>query len=102
MARLVFLVPLPFVRRWRKRIVANVDFNGVRGAQVLPVLGREVIEGEQHRAIFSQALTGSFVFGLVLGEERVECLVRRLARFGHPDLLKVGLGPGAARSWASC
>ena len=28
MTRLVFLVPLPFVRRWRRRIVANADSIG--------------------------------------------------------------------------
>ncbi len=30
-------------------------FNGIGGANVLPVLGREVVEGEQHIAVLGQA-----------------------------------------------
>ena len=30
-------------------------FNGIGGANVLPVLGREVVDGEQHVAVLGQA-----------------------------------------------
>ena len=39
----------------------------VRGPQVFPVLGREIVEGEQGLAIFCQALGGLVVFQLVGG-----------------------------------
>ncbi len=40
--------PGPLVTRWRSRTVTNVDPDRVGGAQVDPVLGREVVERRQH------------------------------------------------------
>jgi hypothetical protein len=44
----------------------------VRGPQVFPVLGGEIVEGEQGLAILRQALGGLVVFRLVGGDEGVE------------------------------
>ena len=44
----------------------------VRRPDVLPVLGREVIEGEQHLPVLRQAGRGLVVLGPVLGDEAVE------------------------------
>ena len=46
--------------------------DGVRRAQVLPVLGGEVVEGEQRVAILVQAICGFVVFQLVAFDEGVE------------------------------
>jgi len=45
--------------------------DGVGGADVDPVFGREVVESEQHLLIFSQTLAGFGVFGLVAFEKCV-------------------------------
>ena len=37
-------------------------FDGVRGSQMLPVLGREIVEGKQRFAILGQALRCLIVF----------------------------------------
>ncbi len=41
-------------------------FDGIGGANVLPVLGREVVEGEQHVAVLGQAGHRFVVLGAVL------------------------------------
>src|ERR1700687_880509 len=59
---------------------------------MLPVLGREVVEGKQRFAILGQALGRLVVFdapGLNEGVERHE---RILLGLGHPDLLERPLG----------
>ncbi len=40
-------------------------FDGVRGAQMVPVLGREVEEGQERLAVLGQAFGGLGVFGTV-------------------------------------
>src|ERR1700719_3624446 len=59
---------------------------------MLPVLGREVVEGKQRVAILDQALDSLVVFdapGFDEGVERGECILLGL---GHPDLLERTLG----------
>ena len=51
-------------------------FDRVGGSQVDPVLGREVVEGEQHVAILRQALGGLGILGLVGLQEQIERLAR--------------------------
>jgi hypothetical protein len=61
-------------------------------SQMLPVLGREVVEGNQRVAILDQALDSLVVFdapGFDEGVERGECILLGL---GHPDLLERTLG----------
>ena len=60
----------------------------VRGPEVFPVFGREIVECEQGLAILCQALGGLFVFQLVGCDEGVERGLGVLARLGHPDLLQ--------------
>ncbi len=62
-------------------------FNGIGGANVLPVLGREVVEGEQHVAVLGQAGHRLVVLGAIGIEEEVEGLLRHLLGLGHPDVL---------------
>src|SRR5207237_7104987 len=59
----------------------------VRGPQVFPVFGREIIECEQGLAILCQALGGLIVFQLIGCDEGVERGLGVLARLRHPDLL---------------
>src|SRR5262249_20586116 len=46
--------------------------DGVRGAQVLPMLGREVVEGEQRLAILVQACRRLLELQRITGRERIE------------------------------
>src|SRR5712671_5937033 len=77
----------PFERIVRCRTVAKVLSIGVRGPQVFPVFGGEIVECEQGLAILRQALGGLIVFELVAGDEGIERGLGGLARLGHPDLL---------------
>src|SRR3954453_15190071 len=47
-------------------------FDRVRGPQVFPVFGREIVKREQDLAILRQAIGGLLVFQLVGGDEGVE------------------------------
>ena len=67
-------------------------FDWVRCAQMLPVLCREVVEGEQSIAIFDQAFDRLLVFDGVDFDECVECDESILLGLGHPDLLQCALG----------
>ena len=44
----------------------------IRGSQVSPVLGREVVEGQQLVAILPQTVAGLLVLGVVLLQELIE------------------------------
>ena len=69
-------------------------FDRIRRTQVLPMFGREVVEGEQRVPVLLEAFGGLLVFdgiGLVEGVER---RLGVLPRFGHPDVLQHALGPG--------
>jgi len=67
-------------------------FDDVRGAEMLPVLGREVVEGEQRVAILDQALDRFVVFNAPGLDEGVEGGKRILLGLGHPDFLQRPLG----------
>ena len=67
-------------------------FDGIGGANVLPVLGREVVDGEQHVAVLGQAGHRFVVLGARGLEEEVEGLLGHRAGLGHPDVLSVLLG----------
>src|SRR5437588_5227112 len=60
----------------------------VRGPEVFPVFGGEIVECEQGLAILRQALGGLIVFQLVDCDEGVERGLGNLARLGHPDFLQ--------------
>src|SRR6058998_2620748 len=59
---------------------------------MLPVLGREVVEGEQRVAILDQALDRLVVFDAPSLDEGVEGRKRVLLGLGHPDFLQRPLG----------
>src|SRR5258707_422537 len=59
---------------------------------MLPVLGREVVEGEQRVAILDQTLDRLVVFDAPGLDEGVEGRKRILLGFGHPDFLQRPLG----------
>ena len=67
-------------------------FDDVGRAQMLPVLGGEVVEGEQRVAILGQALDRLVVFDAPGLDEGVERHERILLGLGHPDLLQRPLG----------
>src|SRR5947199_7505598 len=67
-------------------------FDDVGCAQMLPVLGREVVEGQQRIAILAQALDRLVVFDAPGLDEGVERHERILLGLGHPDLLQRPLG----------
>src|SRR6266568_4309489 len=64
----------------------------IRCGQMLPVLGREVVEGQQRVAILAQALDRLVVFDAPGLDEGVERHERILLGLGHPDLLQRPLG----------
>src|SRR5207245_117321 len=69
-------------------------FNGVRRSQVLPVLGREVVERQQRIAVLGQAIGSSLVFDLVGFDKGFQGGNGILLGLGHPDLLQRALGLG--------
>src|SRR5674476_997407 len=54
-------------------------FDGVRRPQVIPMLGREVEEGQQCFAILGQAVDRLVVFGLVFLGEDIDCYLGQSA-----------------------
>ena len=62
--------------------------------QMPPVLGREVVERQQHVAVFGQTCHGLRELRLVVRRKVIERRVRILSRRRHPDLVQLGLGPG--------
>ena len=71
-------------------------------AQVLPVLGGEVVEGEQHVAILRQAFDRLVVLRAVDFHESIEGGLGVLPGLGHPDVLQCPLGLCLAGSSAAC
>src|SRR5688500_8281032 len=63
----------------------------IGGAQVLPMLGGEVIEREQRIAILDEAFDGLFVFEAVGRDERIACGLSVHPGLGHPDVLECAL-----------
>src|SRR5207302_9186029 len=94
MASAVLFDRQPFDRMVRCRTVAKVLFNGVRCSQVLPVLGREVVERQQRIAVLGQAIGSSLVFDLVGFDKGFQGRNGILLGLGHPDLLQRALGLG--------
>ena len=66
--------------------------DGVGGPQVNPVLGREVVERQEHVAIFLQAFDRFGVLGTIRFQEGVEGLLGLHLLLGHPDLMELLLG----------
>jgi hypothetical protein len=56
------------------------------------VLGREVVEGQQHRAILGQALGRLGIFDPIGLDEQIEGLLGIRSRGCHPDLMRLLLG----------
>src|SRR5262245_8803071 len=75
---------------------------------MLPMLGREVVEGEQRIAILDQALDRLLVFGAPGLDQGVERHERILLGLGHPDLLQrawlsiAGSSAACSARWRSC
>lgn len=73
MAKQAARLPLPFGPTMPHPHGGEGDLDRVGGPQVSPVLGREVVEGEQHVAVLGQALRGHGILGFV-GQEPIEGL----------------------------
>ena len=69
-------------------------FRWVGRPRVAPVLGREVVEGEEDVAVLRETAACPLVLRPVLLQEVVEGLGRHLPGFGEPDLVKIALGLG--------
>jgi len=69
-------------------------FDRVAGADMLPVLGREIIEGEQDFPILGQTIGGLVVLRPVLGKKTIEGLLGIITTLDHPDLFEARLGSG--------
>ena len=67
-------------------------FDDIGRAQMLPVLGRELVEGQQRIAILDQALDSLVVLDAPGFDEGVEGEERVLLGLGHPDLLECAFG----------
>src|SRR6056297_251576 len=67
-------------------------FNRVARSEMAPVLGREVVERQQHFSVLLQALTSLRVLGFVLLHEFIECLLCVGLRRRLPDFVEVALG----------
>ncbi len=85
--RAVLRLRQPLVLVVLRRTVAKVLSMGLVVANVLPVLGREVVEGARHRTVLGQAGHRLVVLGAIGLEEEIEGLLRVLLGLGHPDVL---------------
>ena len=63
-------------------------FNRVRRSQVLSVLSRKVVEGEQRLAVLGQAFGSLLVLQCVSFDEGIEGNLRVGLGLGHPDLVQ--------------
>ena len=72
-------------------------FDGIGGADVLPMLSWEVIEGQQHVAIFGQLAHGFVVFHAIGCDEDVKGRVGIHAGFGLPNIMQMTFGFGLHR-----
>ena len=91
----------PLVLVVRRRTVAKVLSTDFVVLNVLPVLGGEVVEGEQRLPVFHQAGRGLVVLGAVGVDEWVEGGLGRLPGLGHPDAVRCCLAL-ACTPWAAC
>ena len=67
-------------------------FDGVGRSDVLPMLGWEVVEGQQHVAIFGQLLDRPLVFHAVGFHKQIKGCSGLFLRLCHPDVLQPCLG----------
>src|SRR5262245_41224087 len=67
-------------------------FDGVRGPQMLPMLGREVVESQQRTTILAQTFSCFIVFHLVALDEGIERRLGVSLGLGHPNLLQGAFG----------
>ena len=67
-------------------------FDGIGRSQVPPVLGREVIEGQQLLAILPQTFARFLILGVVFFQEVIECCLGVRFRFRLPDFVDVTFG----------
>ena len=87
MARPVLRLRHPLVLPVRCWTVAKV----LSCSDVLPVLGREVIEGEQHIAVFGQLAYRFVVFHAVGRDKEVKSSRRIHVCFGLPNVMQMAL-----------
>ena len=66
----------------------------IGGPQVNPVLGREVVEGQELLSIFVETLDRLRILGLIGLDEQIERLVSMRTRVSHPDLMELLFGTG--------
>lgn len=64
----------------------------VRCLQMRPMLGGEIVEGQERFPILRQAIDGLVMLGSTLGLELIQRRFGVGAAFGHPNLLEVVLG----------
>ena len=83
----------PLVFLVRLLTVEKTLSTGFGGPDVLPVLGREVVEGQKLSPVLDQLTHRPFVFDAIGLDEEIECRFGLFPRFGHPDVMKVGIGP---------
>src|SRR6516225_6748629 len=82
---------LIFVAHGRER-----TFDYVGRAQMLPLFGRKVVEGQQRIAILDQTIDRSIVLDAPGFDEGIKCDECILLGLGHPDLLQRLLGSASA------
>ena len=92
MASAVLLERHPLDRTVRCRTVANVLSIGFDVRRCFPVLGREVIEGEQRFAVLAEALDRLVVLDAIAFDEAIECSLGIRPGRRHPDALQGTLG----------
>ena len=86
-ASAVLLERQPFAQMVRLAHRGERAFDRIRAPQVLPMLGWEVVEGEQRIAILGQAFDRLVVFRRVAVREGVESRDGLALRFCHPDVV---------------
>src|SRR5271155_3230228 len=59
---------------------------------MFPMLGGEVVEGEQRLAVFAQALDSLLILDAIAFGEAIECSLGSLPGLRHPDVLQRTLG----------
>ena len=64
----------------------------ISGADVLPVSGREVEEGQKLIPVLDQLGCRPLLFYLIGLDEAIECRFGLFPGFCHPNVMKVGLG----------
>ena len=64
----------------------------IRAAAMLPMLGMDVVKGQQRLAILGQAGARLLVFRPVLGKEAIKGLLGAGTALGMIDLMQIALG----------